>query len=156
MNHSHEPLSGHSSSKIINDINTKVAKTLSRFRPKHRERGIEMHTTLHETFPSLVPSEILSSDRLAHEVSDLSMTRTADLVRQPSRWGAELPRAIGLNPRGYKASLILSSLPTSKPHTSSNYLNDNGMELLSEACAAVITPKFLNNVFEFLIISKTL
>jgi len=84
---------------------------------------------LHETFPPPVSSDTLSLGRLAYETSNLIASRTADLVYQPSHWGAELPRAIGLNTGGCKASLISYFLPTFKPPTSSSYLNDNGMEL---------------------------
>jgi len=105
-------------------------------------------STLHETFPSLNPSNALSSDRIAYDVPDLSTSRTADLFPQPSCWRAELPRAVGLNPGECKASLTSSSTSTFKPSISSNYMAGNGMELLSEACAAVSTPKLPRNIFD--------
>jgi len=121
----------YSSYEIINN-KQECNEDIVLFTPKNRQGGVENNTTLHETFPPPVPSDTLSLGRLAYETSDLNKSRAADLVHQPSRWGAELPRAIRPNTGGCKASLISSFLPTFKHPISSSYLNNNGMELLSD------------------------
>jgi len=45
-----EPLRGHSSYEIIND-KQEYSENIVSFRSKNREGGVEIHTTLHETFP---------------------------------------------------------------------------------------------------------
>jgi len=142
-----EPFCGPSFYEIIND-KPEHNKEIVSFRSKNWEGRVEMHTTPHETFPSPVHSDTLSFDRPVYETPSLSTSRMADLVRQPSRWEAELPRAIGLNTGGCKASLVVPLPPTFKPPNSSSCLEGNEMTLLSEACAAVSTPKFFSNIFD--------
>jgi len=49
-----EPLSGHSSYEIIND-RPEHSEDIVLFRSKHREGGVQIHTTLHEAFPPQCP-----------------------------------------------------------------------------------------------------
>jgi len=49
-----EPLSGPSSYEIIND-KQECSEDIVLFRSKHRDGGIEIHTTLHETLPPRYP-----------------------------------------------------------------------------------------------------
>jgi len=142
-----EPFSGHSSYETINDKPEHHEEIVS-FRSKSGEGRVKIHTTLHETFLPPVHSDTFSFDPSVYETSSLSTSRTADLVRQPSRWGAKLPRAIGLNTGGCKTSLVVPLPSTFRPPVSSSCLESNGMSLLSEACVAVSTPKFFSNIFD--------
>jgi len=50
---------------------------------------MDIQETLHKTSPPSCFSRQLFSDNLIHAVSESSLLRVADLVRQPRRWGAE-------------------------------------------------------------------
>jgi len=65
--------------------NSRIVSDYLYFETLHREGGIEIHTTLHETFPPLFSIHIPFSDNPIQEVSGPSASKTADLVRQPSR-----------------------------------------------------------------------
>jgi len=121
------------------------------FKPLNREGGIEVHTTLHETFPPLSSSPTPLSDNPIYAVSDWNLLRAADLVHQLSRWGAELPRAVGLNSGGWIESYCSSStapVEVVKLLTSSLYAAGRWINLLHEACAVVSKPKFPGATFD--------
>jgi len=134
-----KPLSGHSSYEIINDRSEHNEDVVS-FKYRNGKRKVEIHTTLHKTFPPPVHSDTLSFDRPVYETPGLKNCgfKNCGLVHQPNRWGAELHRATGLNTGGCKASLVTPLPSTSRPPVPSSCLNGIGMELLSEACAAMI------------------
>jgi len=130
-NNINEPFSGHSSYEINNDRSEHNEDVVS-FRSKNGEGRVEIHTTLHKTFPPPAHSDILSFDLPIYETPSLSTSRTVDLVRQPSRWGAALPKAIGLNTGGCKAYFVALQSSTLKPPTSSSCLEGSGMALFSD------------------------
>jgi len=146
---SDSPVSKHDLNDVEDEYNIIVPNEhVVSFRSKKGEGGVEIHTTLHETFPPPVHSDVLSYDPPVYETSSLSTSKTVDLVCQPSRWGAELPTAIGLSTGVCKASLVTPQPSKLKPPVLSSCPEGNGMTLLSEACAAVSTPKYFSNIFD--------
>jgi len=86
-----------------------------------------------------------SANEFVKEVSDIRTQRASDLVRQPSRWGAETLRVVGPDTRESRPKATLKSTPSSNlsvhPLSSSGTAGD-GLNILSEACAVINTPRF--------------
>jgi len=76
-------------------------------------------------------------------MSEIRIHRATNLVRQPSRWGAEPLRVVGPDTRGSKATLksTLSSNLSVYPTSFSSTTGD-GLNILSKACAAIGAPRF--------------
>jgi len=92
------------------------------------------------SFPSFLHP---SSNESVKEASEIRIQRATDLVRQPSRWGTEPLRVVGPDTRGNKATLNPTSSTRLSVHPiSSSGTAGDGLNILSEACAAISTPRF--------------
>jgi len=82
-----------------------------------------------------------SADESVNKVSETRTHRTTDLVRPPSCWGAEPSRVVGSNTRGSMATLKSTSPSNLSVHPiSSSSTAGDGLDILSEACAAIGAP----------------
>jgi len=94
------------------------------------------HTS--ESIHSFIPYLHPSIDEAVSGVSETESKRTTDLVRQPSCWGDEPSRVVGYCTRGNKATLKSTSPTDFSVHPiSSSSTAGNGLNILSEACAAI-------------------
>jgi len=81
--------SGHCSFEQQNDrVDPDLDNTVL-IRQQNKEGGMETHDMLQKTSPPSHFSRQPFSDNAIQEVSESSLIRAADLVRQPSCWGAD-------------------------------------------------------------------
>jgi len=79
---------------------------------KRQTRSMTLKSLSHESesVHSLPPFLHPSAEESVIMVSESGIHRTTDLVRQPSRWGADPSRVVGSNTRGSKATLKTPSI----------------------------------------------
>jgi len=112
---------------------------------KRQTRAMTLKSLFHksESLHSFTPFLHPSADEAVNEVSETGNNRTTNLVRQPSRWGAEPSRVVGSNTRGNKESLKPTSSSNLSVHPiSSSSMAGDGLNILSEACAVIGAPSF--------------
>jgi len=110
---------------------------------KRRTRAMTLKSPSHisESVHSVTPFLHHYTDESVNEVSETRIHRTIDLVRQPSRWGAKPSGVVGSNTRRSKATFKSTSPSNFSLHPiSSSRTAGDGLNILSEACAAISAP----------------
>jgi len=111
---------------------------------KRQTRAVTLKSLSHksESVHSFTPFLKLSADESVKEVSKTRIHRATDLVRQPNRWETEPLRVVGPDTRGSKATpKSMSSSNLSVHPISSSSTAGDGLNILSEAFAAISTPR---------------